>query len=37
MQRQNEIVYTVNDLMDILQVSRRTILKYIKEKKNQSF
>nr|WIF89027.1 HTH domain-containing protein [Acholeplasma laidlawii] len=35
MQRQNEIVYTVNDLMDILQVSRRTILKYIKEKESK--
>lgn len=37
MQRQNEIVYTVNDLMDILQVSRRTILKYIKEKRIKAF
>lgn len=37
MQRQNDIIYTVNDLMDILQISRRTILKYIKESKIRVF
>lgn len=37
MQKQNEVIYTVNDLMDILQVSRRTILKYIKDKKIKAF
>lgn len=37
MQRQNDIIYTVNDLMDILQISRRTVLKYIKETKIRAF
>lgn len=30
-------VYTINDLMDILKVTRRTLLKYIKDGKLKAF
>jgi excisionase family DNA binding protein len=35
--KKNENVYSVNELQEILQVKRPTLLKYIKEKKLKAF
>jgi excisionase family DNA binding protein len=36
-EKKSENIYEINELIDLLQVTRRTLLKYIREKKLKAF